>query len=52
MACSAQHELHVKQNHNGAGFLCTLRQELRFNGSRTGSGRCVFSVFLSLEIAP
>lgn len=52
MARSARHEVHVEQNHHGAGFLCTLHQKFQFNGSRMGSGRCVFSVFFLFEVAP
>ena len=52
MARSAQHEVHVEQNHNGAGFLCTLRQKFQFNGIRMVSGRCVFSLLLPFEVTP
>jgi hypothetical protein len=52
VARSAQHEVHVEQNHNGAGFLCTLRQYFQFNGIRMGSGRCVFSLPLAFEVDP
>ena len=50
MARSAEHEVQVELNHNGAGFLCTLRQKFQFNGIRMGSGRCVFSLPLTFEV--
>jgi hypothetical protein len=52
VARSAQHEVHVEQNHHGIGFLCTLRQKFQLNGIRMGSGTCIFSVLFPLEVAP
>jgi hypothetical protein len=50
VARSAEHEVHVEQNHNGVGFLCTLRQKFQFNGIRMGSGRYVFTLPLTFEV--
>lgn len=51
MARSAQHEVHVEQNHDGAGFLCTLHHKFQFNGIRKGSGICVILVVFLFEVA-
>jgi hypothetical protein len=52
VARSAQHEVHVEQNHNGAGFLCTLRQKFQFDDIRMGSGICVFLMFFPFQETP
>jgi len=52
VARSAQHEVQVEQNQNGAVFLCTLRQEFQFNGIRMGYWSCFFSVLLPFQMAP
>ena len=52
MARSAQHEVQVEQNHNGAVFLCTLRQKFQIICIRMGPGRCIFSLFSPFKVTP
>ena len=52
MARSAQHEVHVEQNPNGAGFSMHFTQKFQFNCIRMGSGRCVISVLFPFEVVP